>query len=136
MAQRARHMALWPRRMMTSQAKHTSSRCAELGPLLTNQILVFDLPETEYLREAMAPAGSSCPLSVVRLCFTKQSKDVAHHFSAPVRSSSGCFCPEKARSDKLGTGRGGDSGNVRVSGFLLIVPSQEEARVSWIREAR
>ena len=43
----------------------------------------------------------------------------------------------RTRGEALGAGRGEDSGNRKeIGGFLLIFPSQEEARVQWIEETR
>ena len=81
---RARHTALWPRRMIMAQAKH-AGKMYWTEALADDLVLCLTSPEADHLREAKAPAGSPCPLSTVRLCFMQTEHRGSHHSSALVR---------------------------------------------------
>ena len=72
---------LWPRRMIMSQAKHTG-KVYWTEALADDLVLCLTSPEADHRSEAKAPAGSPCPLSIVRLCFTQTEHRGSHHSSA------------------------------------------------------
>lgn len=119
---RTRHLPLWPRRMVMSQAKH-AHKMYWAGTLVHKpNCFVFHLPETENLREAKTPAGSSRPLFIAGCCFIQtEPRGCSSFFSSGQKQ----WQPHR-RLEMMSRGQG-ICRQQKISGFLLIFPSQEEA---------